>query len=218
MFGRASATSEVDLVKEHDDWTAPSWEQLVRDHSDMVYRVALRLTGNPADAEDLTQDVFIKAFNAVNSFQPGVIDGWLRRITTNLFLDQTRRRKRLRFDPMEGPERVISNDPGPAQAYTDNSLDHDVARALADLTPDHRVAVVLCDIEGLTYDEIAQVLDIKLSTVRNRIQRGRAALRASLAHRRPTNDHPHVLGAPDERPGEARRLHEDPVLSHALRR
>ena len=68
-------------------WTAPTWQELVRDHSAQVYRLAYRLTGNPHDAEDLTQDVFVKVFKSIHTFQPGTLEGWLHRITTNLFLD-----------------------------------------------------------------------------------------------------------------------------------
>lgn len=215
MFGKSRDARPVDIP---DDWAPPTWEQLVNDHTDMVYRVAFRLTGNRQDAEDLTQDVFVRAFSNVHRFQPGTIEGWLRRITTNLFLDHARRRQRLRFDPMnDDSERVVSGEPGPAQTCNDANLDHDVARALADLPPDYRVAVVLCDIEGLSYDEIASVLDLRLGTVRSRIHRGRAQLRASLDHRRPTIEH-HSVGAPDELPGQARDIDTDPLLERALRR
>ncbi|WP_022909608.1 sigma-70 family RNA polymerase sigma factor [Aestuariimicrobium kwangyangense] len=184
----------------------PTWEQLVRDHSDMVYRVAFRLTGNQHDAEDLTQDVFVRAFKSIHAFEPGTLTGWLHRITTNLFIDQTRRRQKIRIDPMaEAQERVTATGEAP-----DHDLDHDITRALAELTPEHRVAVVLCDIEGLSYDEIASILDVSVTTVRSRIHRGREKLRTSLAHRRPTAGNTRVQGAPDEQPGQAREL--DDVL------
>lgn len=191
------------------EWATPTWEELVEQHSDMVYRVALRLTGNPHDAEDLTQDVFVRAFKSIHDFEPGTLTGWLRRITTNLFLDQARRRQRIRFDPMaEAQERIEADQPGPAQAAMGATLDHDIARALAALPPDVRVAVVLCDIEGLSYDEIAQVTDTSVAGVRSRIQRGRSKLRAALAHRRPQPGHDHVMGAPDEYPGRVLHLPE----------
>lgn len=197
----------------------PTWGELVSEHSDMVYRVALRLTGNRPDAEDLTQDVFVRAFKSIHAFEPGTLRGWLHRITTNLFLDQARRRTRLRFDPMaEAAERVESSQPGPHDVLSDTELDHDVARALASLPPDQRVAVVLCDIEGLSYDEIAQILDVKVAAVRSRIHRGRERLRRSLAHRRPLGGLSHVQAAPDEQPGQAVDLAFDPHLDQALRR
>ncbi len=182
------------------EWTPPSWEDVVRDHSARVYRLAYRLTGNPHDAEDLTQDVFIRVFRSLHRFQPGTFEGWLHRITTNLFLDGARRRQKIRFDGLaEGAEeRIASRWPAPAEQLADAGLDHDVAAALAALAPDFRAAVVLCDIEGLTYEEIADVLDVKIGTVRSRIHRGRAQLRESLAHRRPTAEHARYFGTDAE--------------------
>ncbi|MBO0776310.1 MAG: sigma-70 family RNA polymerase sigma factor, partial [Actinobacteria bacterium] len=80
------------------DWTPPSWEEVVREHSARVYRLAYRLTGNPHDAEDLTQEVFVRVFRALPTYTPGTFEGWLHRITTNLFLDLARRRQRIRFE------------------------------------------------------------------------------------------------------------------------
>jgi RNA polymerase sigma factor (sigma-70 family) len=185
------------------EWTPPSWEQIVRDHSARVYRLAYRLTGNSHDAEDLTQDVFVRVFRSLHTFQPGTFEGWLHRITTNLFLDAARRKQKIRFDGLaEGSaERLPSSWPSPSDALADADLDHDVAAALAALTPEFRAAVVLCDIEGLTYEEIAVVLDTKIGTVRSRIHRGRAQLRAALAHRRPTGERERYLGVEVEQGG-----------------
>ena len=80
------------------DWTPPSWDDVVRDHSARVYRLAYRLTGNTHDAEDLTQEVFVRVFRSLSSYTPGTFEGWLHRITTNLFLDMARRRQRIRFE------------------------------------------------------------------------------------------------------------------------
>ena len=186
------------------EWTPPSWEQIVRDHSARVFRLAYRLTGNAHDAEDLTQDVFVRVFRSLHTFQPGTFEGWLHRITTNLFLDSARRRQKIRFDGLaEGSEdRLPSSWPTPSEALADADLDHDVAAALAALSPEFRAAVVLCDIEGLTYEEIAAVLDAKIGTVRSRIHRGRAQLRAALAHRRPTGERERYLGVEVEQGGE----------------
>jgi RNA polymerase sigma-70 factor (ECF subfamily) len=178
------------------EWTPPSWEQIVRDHSARVYRLAYRLTGNPHDAEDLTQDVFVRVFRSLHTFQPGTFEGWLHRITTNLFLDSARRKQKIRFDGMVdgSEERLPSSWPTPSEALADADLDHDVAAALSALPPEFRAAVVLCDIEGLSYEEIAAVLDTKLGTVRSRIHRGRAQLRTALAHRRPSGERERYLG------------------------
>ena len=167
-------------------WTAPSWDEVVRTHSARVYRLAYRLTGNPYDAEDLTQEVFVRVFRSLASYTPGTFEGWLHRITTNLFLDTVRRKARIRFDALpDDAERLPSTDRGPAQVYDDTHFDHDVQAALDALPPDFRAAVVLCDLEGLSYEEIAATLGIKIGTVRSRIHRGRSQLRAALAHRAP---------------------------------
>ncbi len=166
-----------------DEWVPPSWDEVVRTHSARVFRLAYRLTGNRHDAEDLTQDVFVRVFRSLSTYTPGTFEGWLHRITTNLFLDRVRRAQRVRFYALadDAPERLAGKEPTPAQAYDDRHLDPDVEAALAQLAPDFRAAVVLCDIEGLSYEEIATTLDVKLGTVRSRIHRGRAILRGSLA-------------------------------------
>jgi len=168
------------------EWVAPSWEQIVREHSARVYRLAYRLSGNQQDAEDLTQETFIRVFRSLASYKPGTFEGWMHRITTNLFLDMARRRQRIRFDLLsEEAERLPGEHADPVVTFEHNNIDADVQAALADLPPDFRAAVVLCDIEGLSYEEIAATLGIKLGTVRSRIHRGRLQLREALAHRAP---------------------------------
>jgi len=174
----------------------PSWEDLVDLHSARVYRLACRLTGNRHDAEDLTQEVFVRVFRSLHTYQPGTIEGWLHRITTNLFLDQARRKQRIRFDNLsdEAASLLASKGPGPSDLHMEQLFDADIESALAQLPPAFRVAVVLCDVEGLSYEEISEVLGLKLGTVRSRIHRGRAQLRAALAHRAPTATRTRVGG------------------------
>jgi RNA polymerase sigma-70 factor (ECF subfamily) len=169
------------------DWAVPSWEEVVEEHSARVYRLAYRLTGNVHDAEDLTQEVFVRVFRSLSSYTPGTFEGWLHRITTNLFLDQARRKAKIRFDALaeDADQRLPGRVASPDSQVADAMLDADVEAALADLPPEFRAAVVLCDIEGLSYDEIADVLGVKLGTVRSRIHRGRKMLRSALAHRAP---------------------------------
>jgi len=164
-----------------------AWEVIVREHSARVYRLAYRLTGNPHDAEDLTQEVFVRVFRSLHTYTPDNFPGWLHRITTNLFLDKARRRARLRFDVLgeEALERLVGSAPASERSVTDGMFDADIEHALATLPEEFRAAVVLCDVEGLSYDEIAEALDIKLGTVRSRIHRGRKMLRSALDHRAP---------------------------------
>ncbi len=168
-----------------EGWTPPTWEQVVKEHADRVYRLAYRLSGNPHDAEDLTQETFIRVFRSLASYKPGTFEGWLHRITTNLFLDMVRRRSRLRMEGLpEDTDRLPGGGPSPEQVYADTHLDPDLQEALDDLPPEFRAAVVLCDVEGLSYEEIGATLGVKLGTVRSRIHRGRQALKAALERRR----------------------------------
>ena len=166
-------------------WELPSWDEVVRTHSARVYRLAYRLTGNQHDAEDLAQEVFVRVFRSLASYKPGTFEGWLHRITTNLFLDGARRKQRIRFEGLgdDAAQRLPGTEVSPAQAWDETHLDGDIQAALQALPPAYRAAVVLCDIEGFSYEEIAATMGVKLGTVRSRIHRGRAQLRIALAHR-----------------------------------
>jgi len=189
VTGSDASTPAVAPPGVPEGWTPPTWEQVVDAHSARVYRLAYRLTGNPHDAEDLTQDVFVRVFRSLSSYTPGTFEGWLHRITTNLFLDGVRRKARIRFEALpEDAERVAGRGTSPEDAWHDGHLDSDIEAALASLPADFRAAVVLCDLEQLSYEEIAATLGVKLGTVRSRIHRGRSLLRAALAHRAPAAD------------------------------
>jgi len=181
-----SAPSSAALVEaDPNSWTPPAWEDIVKDHGDRVYRLAYRLSGNSHDAEDITQETFIRVFRSLDGFRPGSFEGWLHRITTNVFLDMVRRRQRIRMEALpEETDRIAGREPSPEQAFQDANLDPDLQAALDELIPEFRAAVVLCDVEGLSYEEIGATLGVKLGTVRSRIHRGRQALRASIERRR----------------------------------
>ena len=193
-----------------EEWQPPSWEEIVATHSARVYRLSYRLTGNPHDAEDLTQEVFVRVFRSLSSYTPGTFEGWLHRITTNLFLDQARRKAKIRFDALadDADSRIPSRTLAPDTQVLDGLFDEDVEAALAALPPDFRAAVVLCDIEGLSYEEIADVLGLKLGTVRSRIHRGRTMLRKALAHRAPSQGRSRYSG-----PAEPRRRRLTPQVT-----
>ena len=174
----------------------PSWAEIVDQHSARVFRLAFRLTGDRHDAEDLTQEVFVRVFRSLHTYTPGTFEGWLHRITTNLFLDQARRKQRIRFDALadDAAARLPSLGPSPEASNLDQMFDADVERALQQLPAEFRAAVVLCDIEGLSYEEISAILGVKMGTVRSRIHRGRAMLRKALAHRAPTAGRTRQMG------------------------
>ena len=161
----------------------PSWDELVREHGDRVYRLAYRLSGDAQDAEDLTQDTFIRVFRSLSDYQPGTFEGWLHRITTNLFLDMVRRRNRIRMEALPGGLRPCPVRPGrtPSRSTTTPASTRICRPRSTRWHPEFRAAVVLCDIEGLSYEEIGATLGVKLGTVRSRIHRGRQAMRDHLA-------------------------------------
>ena len=113
------AAEAVNSGQPNAEWTTPTWDEVVHNHSAKVFRLAYRLTGNKYDAEDLTQEVFVRVFKSLANFKPGTLDGWLHRITTNLFLDTARRKQRIRFDALsdDAAARLPGSDPGPERKH-----------------------------------------------------------------------------------------------------
>jgi RNA polymerase sigma-70 factor (ECF subfamily) len=157
----------------------PTWEAVARSHGRFLYNVAYRLTGNDDDAYDLVQEALLRVRKGLETYQPGSMEAWLSRIVTNVFLDEVRRRRRRPVEALpEDPERLLPSSPGADEAT--ESLPDDVQVALRRLPEDFRTAVVLCDVVGLSYEEIADALSVPVGTVRSRIHRGRRLLRAAL--------------------------------------
>ena len=155
---------------------------MARSHGRFLYTVAYRLTGNDADAQDLVQEVLLRVRRGLATYRPGSLEAWLSRITTNAFLDETRRRKRRPSEPLpEDSDRVLAGGDDAATALARATLSDDVQDALRALPDEYRAAVVLCDVVGLPYGEIADQLGVPVGTVRSRIHRGRALLRAALS-------------------------------------
>jgi RNA polymerase sigma-70 factor, ECF subfamily len=157
----------------------PTWEAVARTHGRFLYNVAYRLTGNDDDAYDLVQEALLRVRKGLETYQPGSMEGWLSRIVTNVFLDEVRRKRRRPIEVMpDDPERLLPSAPGADEAT--ESLSDDVQDALRHLPEDFRTAVVLCDVVGLSYEEIADAIGVPVGTVRSRIHRGRRLLRAAL--------------------------------------
>jgi RNA polymerase sigma-70 factor, ECF subfamily len=163
----------------------PTFDEVVERYGDKIFTISLRLTGNRDDAADLSQDVFERVYRNLDRYEPGTFDGWLYRITRNLFLDRVRRGGKVRLEPLSTEEwqAPASDDPGPADVVERATLEADLEDGLATLSTDFRLAVVLCDIEGLSYDEIAAATGWPLGTVRSRIHRGRKTMRDFLRTR-----------------------------------
>jgi len=167
-----------------------AFEELLRRHLRSIYRVAYRLAGNADDAEDLMQEAVAEAFRAFDRYQPGTyFDRWVYRIMHRTHIDWIRRRGRrpeISFDaptPAGGDSllaRLGDTAADPQQLTEARDLDGPVQAALDGLPPEFRTVVVLADIEGLSYDEIAAVAACPVGTVRSRLHRAREALREAL--------------------------------------
>ncbi len=150
-----------------------------------VLGTALRLTRNREDANDLAQEAFVRAYEAFDRFDGRNFKAWLLRILTNLYINRYRKQMRTgttaSLDVDTAPDPAAPESEEPDHLVFDNLLSGEVEEALARVAEPFRVAVLLSDIEGLTYEEIAQALEVPIGTVRSRIARGRAALRKELA-------------------------------------
>ncbi|MCL2336734.1 MAG: sigma-70 family RNA polymerase sigma factor [Firmicutes bacterium] len=175
----------VDKAKKGDP---EAFEQLVITYQDRVYRLCYQLTGNYADAQDLSQNVFIKAYRALPNFRNEADLGtWLHRITVNLFINEKRKRKPdvyldspVQTDEGSMSRLAVSNDAGPEEIYEQKEFHNLVRSALEELSPEHRTVLVLREIEGYSYDEIAAMLNCSLGTIKSRINRGRQSLKAKI--------------------------------------
>lgn len=166
-----------------------AFEKEALPHSNLLYNYALRMTNNTADAEDLLQETFLKAYRFWDQYEQGTnIRAWLFRILKNSFINRYRKESKepetVDFDDVQNYYTSLKDDsaePGESkQNWFAGLLEDDVAQAVADLPDDFRTVVILCDIEGLTYEEIADFVDVPLGTVRSRLHRGRRLLREKL--------------------------------------
>lgn len=163
----------------------PSWEDVARRYGGFVYSVAYRLTGNADDAQDLVQEVLLRVRRGLATYRPGTMEGWLSRITTNAFLDDVRRRRRRPVEALDDrPDEAGAPAPAADEVLVAARLGEDVQAAIRALAPDHRAVLVLSDVVGLGYAEIAEALDVPVGTVRSRLHRARARVRADLDGRR----------------------------------
>ncbi len=158
-----------------------------------LYSAAMRMTRNPADAEDLVQETFLKAYRAYDSFQAGTnLKAWLYRILTNTFINKYRKDSRRPNEVDLGAvedlylyRRLGSEESAEAARTTedrvlDGLVESDIKRAVEDLPENFRIPVLLADLEGLSYQEIADTLDIPIGTVMSRLHRGRKAMQKTL--------------------------------------
>lgn len=168
------------------DQKRASFEREALVHLDTLYRVGLRLAGNAADAEDLVQETILRAYRSWEQYTLGTnAKGWLLTILRNLFINEYRRRTRhpetVDVDTIE-PYAVFPDiqDDDPQATFFDHIVDDEVLRAVDELPEVFKEAVMLSDVEGLSYEEIAKVLDVPVGTVKSRLFRGRRLLQTRL--------------------------------------
>ncbi len=168
------------------------FDRLVERYHKQAYNIAYRMTGNHADAEDLTQEAFVRAFRFFGNYRRDwPFDNWLYKIMSNLFVDDLRRRPKAHLQSLDQPLDLSGSgdvyleipDAGanPERLVMSHELDEHIQRALNGLPNDFRMTVVLADIEGLSYEEISVAMKCSLGTVRSRLHRGRKLLRAKIA-------------------------------------
>lgn len=174
---------DPELVKRCLAGDDSAWEALLRAHSRKIYNLCYRFTGRTAEAEDLTQEIFIKVFQTLRSYdaQQGTFPTWLNRVGRNHLVDHYRRTKHDRLTAsLEEEARGLEEEPGPREEPTARVESRErrelLQRALDKLSPDLREAVILRDLQDLDYQEIAQILGVPQGTVKSRINRGRLEL------------------------------------------
>lgn len=177
-----------ELVRAAAKGNTLAFEELVRLHEKKVYALALRMCGNSEDAADAAQEAFLSAWKGLPSFRGEAgFSTWLYRLASNAAIDQLRKGKRQReeasLDDGELPLDVPDRQPGPQEAAESTELQKAVADGLRELSEDHRQILLMREYQELSYDEIAQALEVDLGTVKSRISRARRALRKILLER-----------------------------------
>jgi RNA polymerase sigma-70 factor (ECF subfamily) len=159
----------------------PTWGDVAQGHGRFLYNLAYRLCGNHQDAQDLVQEVLLRVQRGLRNYEPGNLEGWLSRITTRTFLDQVRyhQRRPTVSLPAEA-DRFLAGGASADSEMAARDLPDYLQELLLELPVDYRAAVVLKDVLSYSYEEIADILEVPVGTVRSRIHRGRSRLREAL--------------------------------------
>lgn len=180
----ASKQADLDLVERHRHGDEEAFQELYARFERLVYNLALRMAGRPEDAEDLAQEVFLRIHRKLDGFRgASSLKTWVFRVALNCCRSRLRRRVRWAGKRVDGEgllDRVPDTAPGPEERALDRAIGRRLTAALYEVPVVYREAVVLRDIQGLSYEEIAEVVDVRIGTVRSRIARGRERLRAAV--------------------------------------
>ncbi len=175
---------ELALVTRSQQGDLDAFNNLVLAFQGQAYNLAVRMLGDSASAEDATQDAFISAYRNIGGFRGGNFRAWLLRIVSNACLDHLRAGKRRRTEPLDP---LVLDPPSHEELPEDyavrQELGEEIRKGLDTLPPDQRLAIILVDMQGLDYEEAAQVMQSNLGTVKSRLSRGRARLRDHLRTR-----------------------------------
>jgi len=178
---------ELDLIEASAKGNVEAFNQLVLTYQQLAYNVAYRMLSDPEDAADATQDAFASAFRNIKSFRGGSFKAWIMKIITNACYDYLRSRKRrpaISLESATNGEEMSFDPPDPAVGPEDLALKREVLQliqhGLSGLPEDQRLVLILSDVQGFSYEEIAEVTGANLGTVKSRLSRGRAALRDFL--------------------------------------
>lgn len=186
-----SQVTEAELIAASKKGDVRAFNQLVVSYERVVYNLAYRMVGDPDLAADIAQDTFTSAFRAVGSFRGGSFKSWVLRIAANACHDHYRRQKRRPADSLDALQEapgcgtmLIDHSDGPEEVALRREMVEYINKGLGALPEEQRLVVILADVQGLSYDEIAEVTRSSLGTVKSRLSRGRAHLRDFLLRRR----------------------------------
>jgi RNA polymerase sigma-70 factor (ECF subfamily) len=183
LFTLRGSMEDQELISKSHAGDLEAFNELVERYQRLVYNVSLRMLGDSATAEDATQDTFFSAYKAIDKFRGGSFKAWILRIATNSCRDRFRAAKRSRLISLDAlllesePLSMANGSESPEDYALRQELGRTLSEGLTSLPEDQRLAVVLFDIQGLTYEEVAEAFGCSLGTVKSRLSRGRMRLR-----------------------------------------
>ena len=190
--------NEKDLIRKAKQGDMLAFEQLILKHEEIVYNVALRMMNHSEDARDISQEVFLKAYRSLSNFdERSAFSTWLYRITHNTCIDEMRKRKGKQTYSLEEElesedgamqRQVADESDTPEESLLREEQKSEILQALDTLSEEHKAAIILRDVKGLAYEEIAEILELSLGTAKSRINRARNQLKNEILKIREQNE------------------------------